>query len=66
LHQMYHRLKNHFGCTGWNNLVKWDLWNLILVHLATMFVSMQDRCTVCVKHAIGLEIVLDAPGGILR
>jgi hypothetical protein len=23
-------------------------------------VSMQDRCTVCTKHAIGIEIVLDA------
>jgi hypothetical protein len=26
-------------------------------------VSVQDRCTVCAKHTIGLEIVLDAPGG---
>ena len=25
----------------------------------------QDRCTVCVKRTIGLEIVLDAPDGIL-
>jgi hypothetical protein len=23
----------------------------------------QDRCTVCAKHTIGLEIVLDAPDG---
>ena len=25
----------------------------------------QDRCTVCVERTIGLEIVLDAPDGIL-
>ena len=24
-----------------------------------------DRCTVCVKHTIGSEIMLDAPDGIL-
>jgi hypothetical protein len=27
---------------------------------------MQDRCTVCIKHSIVLEIVLDAPAGTLR
>jgi hypothetical protein len=26
-------------------------------------VSVQDRCTVCAKHTIGSEIVLDAPDG---
>jgi hypothetical protein len=26
-------------------------------------VSMQDRCTVCAKHTIGSEIILDAPDG---
>ena len=25
----------------------------------------QDRCTVCVEHTIGSEIVLDTPDGIL-
>ena len=34
-----------------------------LFRLETMLVSVQDRCTVCVKRAIGLEIVLDAPDG---
>ena len=24
---------------------------------------VQDRCTVCAKHTIGLEIVLNAPDG---
>jgi hypothetical protein len=25
--------------------------------------SVQDRCTVCAKRTIGIEIVLDAPDG---
>ena len=35
------------------------MWNLILVHLKIAL----DRCTVCAKHTIGSEIVLDAPDG---
>ena len=27
---------------------------------------MQDRCTVCVEHTIGSEIVLDGPDGTPR
>jgi hypothetical protein len=34
--------------------------------LETVLVSVQDRCTVCAKHTIGLEIVLDAPRDISR
>ena len=30
-----------------------------------MLVLVQDSCTVCAKRAIGSEIVLDAPDGIL-
>jgi hypothetical protein len=30
-----------------------------LVRLETVFVSVQDRCTVCTEHTIGIEIVLD-------
>jgi hypothetical protein len=41
----------------------WVLCNPILVCLETLFVSMQDRYTVCVKHTIGSEIILDAPDG---
>jgi hypothetical protein len=29
-------------------------------------VLVQDRCTVCAKHLIGLEIVLDTPDGTPR
>jgi hypothetical protein len=41
--------------------VMWVMWNLVLVRLEIMLVLMQDRCTVCAKHTIGSEIVLDAP-----
>ena len=34
--------------------------------LADMLVSVQDRCTVCAKRTIGLEIILDAPDGTPR
>ena len=39
------------------------MWNLVLVRLDTVLVSVQDRCSVCAKHAIGSEIILDAPNG---
>ena len=31
------------------------------VRLETVFVWVQDRCTVCAKHTIGSKIILDAP-----
>jgi hypothetical protein len=31
-----------------------------------MLVLVQDRGTVCAKHSVGSEIILDAPGGTLR
>ena len=31
-----------------------------------VLILMQDRSTVCVEHAIGSEIVLDAPDGTPR
>jgi hypothetical protein len=42
-------------------LGEWVMWNLVLVHLETLLVSMQNRCTVCVEHNIGSEIILDTP-----
>jgi hypothetical protein len=33
LRRTYHRLKNHFGHTQKNSLVRWVMWNLILVYL---------------------------------
>ena len=41
------------------------LWNLVSVRLATVLVSLQDRCTVCAKRPIGFVIVLDAPDELL-
>jgi hypothetical protein len=31
-----------------------------------MLVSVQDRCTVCAKHTIDSEIILDAPSDTSR
>jgi hypothetical protein len=42
------------------------VWNLILVHLEIVLVSVQDRCTVCTEDTIGIEIVLDALDGTPR
>jgi hypothetical protein len=61
LRQTYHRLRNCFGCTGWYSWVMRLKWKLVSVHLETVFVSVQDRCTVCAKRTIGSEIVLDTP-----
>jgi hypothetical protein len=46
--------------------VTWVMWNLILVRLEIVFVLVQDKCTVCTKHTIGSEIILDTPDGIPR
>jgi hypothetical protein len=42
------------------------MWNLVLVRSETVLVSVQDRCMVCTKHTIGIEIVLDALNGTPR
>ena len=41
----------------------WIMCNLVLVRLEAVLVSVQDRCMVCAKHTIGLEIIMDAPNG---
>jgi hypothetical protein len=46
--------------------VTWVVWNLVLVRLETVFVSVQDRCTVCTEHTIGIKIILDAQDGTPR
>ena len=33
---------------------------LILVYLEIVLILTQDRCTVCVEHTIGSEVILDA------
>jgi hypothetical protein len=42
------------------------MWNVTSFRLETVLVSVQERCTVCTKRTIGLEIILDAPGGTPR
>jgi hypothetical protein len=44
-------------------LVMWVMWNLILVCLEIVLGSLQDRCRVCTKRAMGSEIILDIPDG---
>ena len=63
---MYHRLGNHFGRTRWISLVMLVIWNLVSVHLDTVLVSMQDRCTVSSQTYERLRIVLDEPDGTPR
>jgi hypothetical protein len=42
------------------------MWNLTSFSLETELVTVQDRFTVCAKHAIISEIDLDAPDGTPR
>jgi hypothetical protein len=43
--------------------VMWLMVNLVLVRLETELASVQDRCMVCAKQTIGLEIVLEEDDG---
>ena len=42
------------------------MWDLTSFSLETVLVSVQDRNTICAKHTIGSEIVLDATMVLLR
>jgi hypothetical protein len=46
--------------------VTWVVWNLVLVHLGTMLVSVQGWSTVFTEHTIGIEIILDELDGTPR
>ena len=37
------------------------LWKLVSVRSEIVLVSVQDRCTVCAKRTIGLDIVFNTP-----
>jgi hypothetical protein len=41
------------------------MWTLVLVRLEIVLVSVQDRCTVCTEHTLGIEIVLTHTMGLL-
>jgi hypothetical protein len=47
-------------------MVTWVMWNLVKVHLETVLLSVQDRCTVCAKCTTGLEIILNTPNYTAR
>ena len=38
----------------------WVMWNLVSNRLEIVLVSVEDRCTVCAKRCIGLDIVFNA------
>jgi hypothetical protein len=40
-------------------------WKLVSVHLDTVLILIQDRCTVCTERTISSEIILDAPMELL-
>jgi hypothetical protein len=46
--------------------VIWVMWNLVLVCLETVLLSVQDGSMICVKCTIGSEIILDTPDGTPR
>jgi hypothetical protein len=48
-----------------DSYVTWVMWNLILVRLEIVLVSVQDRCTVCTEHTIGIEIVWTHTMGLI-
>jgi hypothetical protein len=66
LRQTYHRVKFCFGRTQWYSKLTRLKWKLVLVRLEIVLILTQDRCTVCIEHTIGLEIILDGPDGIPR
>jgi hypothetical protein len=47
-------------------LGEWMMWNLVLVYLETVLVSVQYRCMVCTERTIGSKIILDALDGTPR
>ena len=43
-----------------------DVGRVRSVRLEMVLVLVQDRCTVCTKHTIGSDIMLDAPDATPR
>ena len=41
------------------------MWNLVSIHLEIVLVLVQHRCTVCVEHTIGSEIIWINPMELL-
>jgi hypothetical protein len=47
-------------------MVTWVMWNLVLVRLKQLLVSVQVSYTVCGNHTVGSEIIFGAPYGTPR
>jgi hypothetical protein len=41
-------------------------WKLVSVRLEIVLILIQDRCTVCAKRTVDIEIILDASDGTPR
>ena len=65
LRRTYHRLRNRLHAP---DELLGDVGHVEShsVRLETVFVLVQDRCTVYAEHTIGSEIILDAPDGTPR
>jgi hypothetical protein len=66
LRQPYQRIRNHFGCTRWYSKVTRLKWMLVSFCLEILLTLTHDRCTICVEHTTGLDIILDVPEGTPR
>jgi hypothetical protein len=40
-----------------------DMGQVETIHLGIVLISMHDRCMVCAKRTIGLDIILGTPDG---
>jgi hypothetical protein len=63
LHQTYHTHRNRFGPTRWDSLVTEAQVKDRFGPFGDSATLDHDRCTVCAKRTVGLEIVLEAPDG---
>ena len=63
LHGTYHMLRNQFGRTRQNSLITCVVWNPASVRLETVFVLVQNMCTICAQCTIGSEIIVEVPDG---
>ena len=52
-------LRNQFGQTRWNYYMKCIIWNLALVQLEIVLVSVQDSWMVCAQCTIGSQIIVE-------
>jgi hypothetical protein len=60
-------VETHFAPFGDKySMVTWIKQKLILIRLEIVFISAQDRCTVCVECTTGMEMALGTLDGTAR